>query len=90
MKPLASIAARNPEESTLNPFEFGEWLKNYSSLKHPRIAEFLGCALMGDKLAVISVWYPNGNIADFLTVAPHVQRKPMVSSLINDMALARS
>ncbi|KAG9044084.1 hypothetical protein FS837_008821, partial [Tulasnella sp. UAMH 9824] len=78
VKSLPSIAARNQQDGTLNPSELGEWLKNCSSLKHPRIAELLGCPLTVDNLTIISVWYPNRNVADFLTVAPHVPRKPML------------
>ncbi|KAG9023569.1 hypothetical protein FS837_005717, partial [Tulasnella sp. UAMH 9824] len=78
LKSLPSITARNRQEGTLNTSELGEWLKNCSSLKHPRIAELLGCPLTVDNLTIISVWYPNRSVADFLTVVPRVPRKPML------------
>lgn len=33
---------------------------------------------------VITVWYPKGDIVNFLEVAPLAERKPMVSSMNND------
>lgn len=78
VKSLLSVAARKPEESTLYPSELGEWISRCSSLEHPRTAEILGYTLTDDNLTIISVWYPNRNVADFLTVAPHVQRKPIL------------
>ncbi|KAG8920888.1 hypothetical protein FRC01_000543 [Tulasnella sp. 417] len=78
VKSLPPITAK---DSPFCPPGARQWLKYCSSLKHSSIAELLGCTLTDDNPTVISLWYPNGNVTNFLKVAPHVQRKPMLRQI---------
>lgn len=88
VKLLPSVTSRNQEESSSNSSKLHEWCEHYLSLEHMRTAELLGCTFTDDNMALISVWYPNGNIANFLKVAPDVQRTPLVSSLHDDFVIS--
>ncbi|KAG9020118.1 hypothetical protein FS837_008582 [Tulasnella sp. UAMH 9824] len=84
VKSLSSNAAQNPQDSASNLSKLREWFKHCSSPKHPRIAKLLGCNFTDDNPKIISVWYTNGNIANFLKVTSPARRKPMASSMKNE------
>lgn len=47
-------------------------------LNHPNIAPLLGFNF-ADEIAIISPWFGNGNIADYLTVHPEADKVELVS-----------
>ncbi|KAG8932389.1 hypothetical protein FRC00_014615, partial [Tulasnella sp. 408] len=86
VKLLPSVTLRSQEKSSSNSSKLREWRKHYLSLKHTRTAELLGCTLINDNLTVISAWYPNGNIANFLKVGPNVQRTPLLRQIAEGLS----
>ncbi len=53
-------------------------LKIWMDLDHGNIAPLLGFAL-DDEICIVSPWYVNGNVADYITKHPEVDRLQLVS-----------
>lgn len=84
VKSLPFFSGRDLYDITYRHSEAREWFKRCLSLKHPRIADLLGCMLTNNSPTVVTVWYSNGDVANLLKVAPLVQRRLIVSFMDND------
>ncbi|KIO26900.1 hypothetical protein M407DRAFT_50021, partial [Tulasnella calospora MUT 4182] len=65
--------------------ELGIWM----ALQHPHITPLLGFILEGD-LGIISPWYANGNIADYIVQHPDADRTKLVSDVASGLAYLHS
>ncbi|KIO26279.1 hypothetical protein M407DRAFT_74666, partial [Tulasnella calospora MUT 4182] len=62
--------------------EAGVW----SSLKHPRVLQFLGIHKMEDELYLVSEFAENGSLPGFLKRRPDVDRKRLVTEIAEGLA----
>ncbi|KAG5717581.1 Light-sensor Protein kinase [Termitomyces sp. T112] len=58
----------------------------WGQLSHPNILPFYGIHRLNDprrRLCLISPWMTNGNVSDFLTTRPHLDRTPFVHDVVS-------
>ncbi|KAG9018101.1 hypothetical protein FRB90_012290 [Tulasnella sp. 427] len=87
IKSLPSIISEARENNMRIRHDFREWHRRMLGMQNPRIATSLGVVFLGREVpAILTPWYSSGNIADFLKSHPGVERKPLLSQLVDGLA----
>ncbi|KAG9018098.1 hypothetical protein FRB90_012287 [Tulasnella sp. 427] len=62
------------------------WMERWTSREHANIAKLAGRTFIGSSLAIVGDWYPSGNIVDYLSDHPHVDRKSLLRQAAEGLA----
>ncbi|KAG8973715.1 hypothetical protein FRC05_008303 [Tulasnella sp. 425] len=70
--------------------QLDKWIVSQTSLHHNNLAQVLGIVSIAENPTIVSEWYPGGNVAKFLKVAPQVQRIRMICQVADGLIYLHS